>query len=135
VLLVGSALLVSGAVLLLEPGLRVYGGLSGVDSALFAAAAALVATSHDLPRRGGAAVAGLSGLLFAGKVAFEMRTGGPIFSGSLTSLGVQAVPAAHLAGAVAGLAIALASHRISRKGVVSWKSVSRGWVRLWDSAR
>lgn len=104
-----SAPLVSLFVLLAAPDVTIYRGLSGLDSALFIAAALMI---HTRARQQGdpgmkwIAVGCVLALL--AKIAWEWSTGSPVFArgGNFT-----AVPQAHLAGAMAGLTAAIA-HKI-----------------------
>lgn len=87
----------------LEPALASYRGLSGIDCAL----GALIASEliRDAHRRGRARemllAAGVAAFL-AGKITWEVATGGTLFVSSMGP-GVVAVPIAHAAGALAGL--------------------------------
>lgn len=79
-----------------------YRGLSGLDSALFAGVAVmLVRSARAAGDRLSAAVAGGLALAFAAKTGVEWVTGGAFFAGELGP-GVAPVPAAHVAGALAG---------------------------------
>lgn len=101
--LFSSAALVDAAVLLGLAGGDIYGGISGAAVGLLVAGAAV-----ELRGRGRAASAPLAALslgltlaLLALKLAYEIGTGRyPIVDG------VEAAPAVHLAGALAGLAAA-----------------------------
>ena len=101
--LAGSALAVSGLVWGLLPDMQRYGGLSGLDSALFALLG--VDLLREQWRQSGIAALSL-GLAFclalALKIGFEMTNGGAVFVGDLPA-GVGPVPSAHLAGALAGI--------------------------------
>jgi rhomboid family GlyGly-CTERM serine protease len=88
--LLASIVLVPVAVLLFDPGIVAYRGLSGIDSALFAM---LVVSTRNV----------FLGVLFAGKIAFEAITGGAVFANG----GYEVVPVAHIAGALIGAVIAL----------------------------
>lgn len=103
VCLAGSAVVIPAAVWWVMPGLEFYGGLSGVDSALFALLGVDL-LRDELRRRSRAALAigvGLS-LGFALKIAFEFVTGATVFVADL-SHGIAPVPVAHLAGAAIGI--------------------------------
>jgi len=101
----GSALAISFAVWRLLPELAQYGGLSGVDCALFALLG--VELWREQRRVDGRIAAGLavalSGVL-ALKVGFEWVTGGTVFVADLGT-SIVPVPAAHVAGAAVGLAV------------------------------
>jgi rhomboid family GlyGly-CTERM serine protease len=109
-----SAGAISMAVWIFQPGLAVYRGLSGIDSALFAYLAVRVLGKNPV-RRNPVRVSAISLvlLLFAGKVIFEMVTGSTLFVTDLGN-GVVPIPMAHLAGAAAGAGSALAALRASR---------------------
>lgn len=89
------------------PGMERYGGLSGLDSALFALLGAGLLADE---MRGaswsalalGAALAGA----FAFKITFELATAQPLFAGNL-GVGVAPAPLAHCAGAAVGLLFAI----------------------------
>ena len=132
-LLLGSSLAVSAGVLVLHPTLGSYRGLSGIASAQFAALVALrarAARQWCAARHGrapndprGAALARadlvplLSLLLFLAKTSYELATGHGVFTGSLGLGDAASSPAAHLFGALAGLAVAaLPSTSASRVG-------------------
>jgi rhomboid family GlyGly-CTERM serine protease len=100
--LAAAAPAVSAAIWLLQPDMLVYRGLSGVDSALFAAA--LVILLIDAVRSGHkrlTAVVGLLALGFAAKVGFEMSTGITLFVDSQNA-GFTPLPLAHAVGAASG---------------------------------
>lgn len=106
-LILGSPL-ISVAVLVAEPRLQVYGGLSGLDVALWVAVCLVIARdSLDRPTSTIAWLALVGGVL---KVGFEVATG----SAALVSGDVVLVTSAHIAGAVVGfLLIRLAAeHQI-----------------------
>jgi rhomboid family GlyGly-CTERM serine protease len=115
-LLVVSALTVSAGVLHAHPDLVSYRGLSGVASAQFAAVVALRLRDGLRSGRTAPAVPPLVALLlFLGKTAFEVETGRALFAGTLALGAAAPSPAAHLFGAIAGLAVALlpAAHSLS----------------------
>lgn len=125
----GAALLASSvaiplALVVLQPGLDTYRGLSGLDSALFVVAAgallagersARVATRWGRPallaRRASRAIARLDAAVrvagavalagFAAKVVWELATGTTFFVDAAAS-GFQPVPLAHLVGGLCG---------------------------------
>lgn len=98
----------SAAIHLLSPSVSVYRGASGIDSALFAAAAAeiIFASRSKAAVRLAAAALGI----FLAKVSWEAATGTAIAAGPLPS-GVRVAPEAHLAGAIAGALSALVLRR------------------------
>jgi rhomboid family GlyGly-CTERM serine protease len=101
----GSALAISFAVWGLLPELAQYGGLSGVDCALFALLG--VELWREQRRADGRIAAGLAlalGGALALKVGFEWVTGGTVFVADLGA-SIVPVPAAHVAGAAVGLAV------------------------------
>lgn len=98
-----SAVAIPGVVWLLLPELELYGGLSGIDSALFALLGGQLA--HEQWKRGSSAALAMAlvfSLAFVLKTGFEMTNGGTVFVGDLAP-GIVSVPLAHLAGAVVGV--------------------------------
>lgn len=93
-----AALAIPAGVLLLQPEIRCYRGLSGLDSALFGLLLALTLRSG----RSGQAL--LAGALFMAKLAFELTTGRSVFYDPSDS-GFTPLPLAHALGALAGLAV------------------------------
>jgi membrane associated rhomboid family serine protease len=93
---IAAGLLAVAASVVLSHGLLRYRGSSGVATALVALALT------GLPRR--LAVGGLC--LLGAKIVLELATGQSLFPGTLPA-GVALTPAAHLAGALAGLAVGL----------------------------
>lgn len=95
-----AAPVIAGAFLLLEPGLKAYRGLSGIDCAAFA-----VAVGVEARRRPALGLA--LGGLFAAKLAWEQASGSFLFPAA--GLGDMGLPvlSAHAAGALAGFAAAL----------------------------
>jgi len=105
----GSGLAISAAVFFLLPELSQYGGLSGIDCALFALLGTELWREHR--RAEGRAAAGLAVALCAAlalKVGYECWTGGTVFVADLGA-SIVPVPAAHVAGAAVGLAVPLAA--------------------------
>lgn len=100
-LLPAAALLISLGVLLLRPDLAAYRGLSGLDSALFAALALDLARRKPWLDR---ALGFLALALFAAKIAAEMASGEAIFAAGP----FVPVPLAHVLGLLAALAASLA---------------------------
>lgn len=92
--LLASVLLIPLAVLVADPRVIAYRGLSGIDSALFAL---LVVSTRNV----------FLGVLFAAKIAFEVFTGSPVFAEG----GYEVVPIAHVAGALIGAAFGVRSAR------------------------
>lgn len=91
-------------------GFETYRGLSGLDSALFVlAAGGMIAERLRGGDRRGAAAVGLFAAGFAAKTAVETLTGATLFM-SATPLMVP-VPAAHVAGALAGVGVLDATPR------------------------
>lgn len=97
-----AALLTAGTTIACIPGLSVYRGLSGIDSALLGLMAVLFMREgiQTGDRRRVAAVAGLC-LLFLGKITYEQVVGASLFV-SEYGTPVVPVPLAHAAGALAG---------------------------------
>lgn len=112
-----SALLIPLAVWMFHPGMELYRGLSGIDSALYLTAGVCL-----LRERGSAR--GVPGLFvmavvltaFCFKIGYEFFTGLTVFVADQT--GFVPVPVAHLAGAAAGAAAALLP-RGGRTGMLS----------------
>ena len=105
-LLIVGAVLIAGGLVLAQPDLGRYRGLSGLVSAQFAALVTLWASdarrSRDPSRR---AIPIACAILFGGKIVYEIVQGKAFFSTSLAAAGVVACPTAHLLGACAGLAV------------------------------
>jgi|GEM_PF-314597 len=102
-----SAAAVPAALWALSPELELYRGLSGIDSALFAAAAVWIGAEAVARRdRVEAGLVGLAGGGFVAKIGYEWIVGDPFFLGG--SSGMVAVPLAHGVGALTGLAVAIA---------------------------
>lgn len=104
-LLLFGAPLVSLAVLVFEPQLRAYGGLSGLDVALFVALCLVVA--RRVRERATRVVALLALALCLAKVAAELVSGEAAFVGGEVVLAASA----HAAGVVLGLLAGLAACR------------------------
>jgi hypothetical protein len=82
-----------------------YGGLSGLDSALFA----LLGTdlvAEERHRRGSWALAAALSAVFAFKIGHELMLGQPLFAADLGP-GVAPAPLAHCVGATIGLLLAI----------------------------
>ena len=109
--MLGSATAISVALLVLAPQWGTYRGLSGIDSALFVALAALLLLkSGRWPDRSLGAVALV---LFCGKVAAEMLTASALFTSDTP--GHEVVPLAHFVGAVVGLSAVFGQHRLEAR--------------------
>jgi rhomboid family GlyGly-CTERM serine protease len=105
----GSALAISAAVFFLLPALSQYGGLSGIDCALFALLGAeLWREQRHADARIAAGLAAALCVALALKVGFEWLTGGTVFVADLGA-SIVPVPAAHVAGAAVGLAVPFAA--------------------------
>jgi len=102
-----AALTIPLALSFFQPQMTTYRGLSGIDSALFALLAALIARQvireKDWSRLG---MAMLVSIGFAAKIGFEVSTGGTLFVDS-SAAGMTPVPLAHVIGGVIGLAFGL----------------------------
>lgn len=119
-----SAFAISLSVWFWLPGMRAYGGLSGVDSALFALL--FMEVSSEAVGSGkrvqvAVAAACLAGFLL--KISFELATGKNLFVQSLES-GTVGVPLAHVAGATVGFLVGL-----GKKPQCAWRNW-RWWSRL-----
>jgi rhomboid family GlyGly-CTERM serine protease len=98
-----SAFLIPFSLYVLQPGLLLYRGLSGIDSALFVllAVSLLRDRSFNLGTSGWFAVA-VALAAFVAKGVFECATGRNVF---VSAAGFVPVPLAHLVGAVAGAVV------------------------------
>jgi rhomboid family GlyGly-CTERM serine protease len=92
--LLASAALIPFAVSAFAPQVSAYRGLSGIDSALFAL---LLVQLRRSP------LAIVCAIGFIAKITFEASTGGAVFASDM-GVDVIAVPVAHVAGALIGLA-------------------------------
>lgn len=115
-----AALAIPVMLCLCMPDLRTYGGLSGIDSALFVLVIGTVLrerlAAHDRPL---AAAAGLMLIAFLGKTTYEFATGMPVFVRPESNM--TPVPLAHAAGAIVGIATSLfPSH--PRQTALRWAS-------------
>ena len=100
--LLGSSLVVSLVVLLIDPQMAVYRGLSGVDSGLFVLAVLLTAKEQERNDRVSAArLTRLALVGFMAKTLFEIGTGGSVYVVAAAS-GMVPLPCSHIAGALAG---------------------------------
>ena len=101
-----TAVTVPMAVLLAAPETTAYRGLSGIDSALFGLLlVTVVRKAWDQERRSLAVLLCGTGVLFLGKIAYEVTTQQALFA--VDSSGFVPLPLAHLAGAAVGLLVAL----------------------------
>jgi hypothetical protein len=92
-----------------------YRGLSGIDSALFALLAALIARRAIMEKDWSRlALATLVSIGFAAKIGFELSTGGTLFVNS-TAAGMIPVPLAHVVGGIIGLGIGLMPVPVCRR--------------------
>ena len=107
-IVVSSAIAISAAVWLFAPQFSHYRGLSGIDSALFAAFfAQLLRDARQQRSLLQAIVPALALVGFVGKSAYELITGATLFVAPAAAF--TAVPLAHLVGATVGVALTLAS--------------------------
>ncbi len=104
-----AGLAVSGGLLLLDPGLRWYVGLSGALHGLLAAGALAALLAGGAPWEGGLLLA-----LLAAKLAWE-QLAGPL-PGSEAAAGGPVVVDAHLYGALGGLPAGLWAGLSRRRG-------------------
>ncbi|HLP08336.1 MAG TPA: rhombosortase [Opitutaceae bacterium] len=113
VVVAGSALAISAAVALGAPSLDFYRGLSGIDSALFAAFFAQLLGDARRERTVLPALVPAVALLgFVGKSAYELATGATLF---VTATGdFVVVPLAHVVGAGVGMAV-VATREVFRR--------------------
>ena len=120
---VTSAVAICGAVWLMYPEMRVYRGLSGIDSALFTFVVAGMWTDGRRAARSAPqalAVVCLAGFLL--KVSFELMTGRTVFVGEMNPLAVS-VPLAHIVGAFCGLLVGAGSQVVLRSSHThTWNS-------------
>ncbi len=107
--LLASVIVVPAAVLLFAPSLSAYRGLSGVASALFA----LLFTQMRLTWPVALCATGL-----AAKIGYEVFAGNTLFVQDLGA-GVVPVPVAHIAGALAGLAVGLVTTHVQLRSCAS----------------
>lgn len=125
----GSALAISGALWFAAPPFEFYRGLSGIDSALFAAFFARLLRDAWRDRSLLESIVPVLALVgFVGKSAYELATGATLFVAASSTF--TAVPLAHLVGAVAGVAPMLwtRAHRVDSDEVV--RSIARPFLLL-----
>jgi len=107
--LIASAVAISAYLLVLAPEWERYRGLSGIDSALFAALAAAWIIRGSKPEK---ILAGLGLGAFALKIAYELVLGTGLFVSPIA--GYDVLPAAHAVGAATGVACAMIDRRRRR---------------------
>jgi uncharacterized membrane protein len=125
----GSAVAISAAVWLAAPQLQLYRGLSGIDSALFAAFFAQLLCEAWHERSLLQTVVPVLALVgFVGKSAYELATGATLFVATTSAF--TAVPLAHLMGAAAGVLVVVAELALgvgwAQQGEEYWKPRSEG---------
>lgn len=92
------------AVLIATPEMSAYRGLSGIASALFGLLLVTVLRrAREQGRRELVWILWLAGLLFLGKIVYEVCVGQALFA--VDSSGFVPLPVAHLAGAAAGILV------------------------------
>jgi rhomboid family GlyGly-CTERM serine protease len=102
IVLLVSMVTVGGGLLVVEPDLGAYCGLSGVLNGLWVAGALAAARIEERAgHRGLARLYRFALLVLAAKIAFEAATGTAVFTDA-ESLGAFPVPLAHLFGALGG---------------------------------
>lgn len=109
--LLAAAIAISGAILLFQPEVVSYRGLSGLDSALFMLlAATLWRESRANGRRGLGGIALVAALAFLAKAGYEAATGATLF---VDSANAEFIPlaSAHLVGGAVGWLIGVAPQR------------------------
>lgn len=98
-----SAAAISATLWFCQPGLELYRGLSGVDSALFVFQAGWLVCESLRERRRAAAILPTVALAgFAAKIGYELVTGATLFVDSAAA-GFAPLPLAHVIGAAVGL--------------------------------
>ena len=109
----GSAFLIPAAIWWGKPDLLIYGGLSGLDCALYALLMVLL-IKREIQSRSRIWIAFFSVLLVGliAKITYETVTGLTIFVSNAHS-GMVPVPLAHLVGGVVGTAIGLRKNKAS----------------------
>src|SRR5262245_32305773 len=135
-----AALTIPLALSFFQPQMTTYRGLSGIDSALFALLAALIARQvireKDWSRLG---MAMLVSIGFAAKIGFEVSTGGTLFVDS-SAAGMTPVPLAHVIGGLIGLGVGLMPAPLTRELMTrecrhSEPPDSFWWCRMHTSRR
>lgn len=111
VVLAVSGLAVGGGLLLVEPGLDTYRGLSGILNGVWIAGAlAGAAAEKKAGRLGLSRLYLLCVFLDLAKIGYEVATGHPIFTGS-SDLGGTAIPWSHALGVLGGFVFAKPTSR------------------------
>jgi len=101
-----SAVAIPLALRFAAPAMGSYGGLSGIDSALFTMlAAATVLDNHRARRKALAWGACIALILFLCKLAYEIETGSAVFLSD--SPHQRPIPMAHIVGGAAGVVVPL----------------------------
>jgi rhomboid family GlyGly-CTERM serine protease len=113
----------------LSPAVTNFRGLSGIDSALFGLALALIVEEGLRQRRWGMVAAGAAGIsLFVSKCAYEMTTSKALF---VESADFDVLPLAHLVGLAVGLGVG------AFVGLIHWRSRCTRVISLsyWPGCR
>jgi rhomboid family GlyGly-CTERM serine protease len=106
--LLGSALFVPLSVMLSNPAIDVYRGLSGIDTGIFALFASIsLSKSLKVSDKGSIVVFGAMLVLLWCKIGFEFWSGGVLF---VKQVNFEPVPVAHAVGALLGSTIAVGAH-------------------------
>ena len=104
-----ATFLIPATVFVFAPGIGIYRGLSGLDSALFSLLAVSVFLEKLEQRQWGWVGVGVGFIVaFMAKTAFEVTTGDTVFVSA--SPGIAAVPLAHAMGAMVGIVASLAPY-------------------------
>jgi rhomboid family GlyGly-CTERM serine protease len=113
--LAAATLAIPALLFVLQPGLPTYRGLSGIDSALYVTGALALGQRLLGERRRALGIASFASVAaLAGKVGYELATGQTLFVDA-ASVGFEAVPLAHVTGAVAGVVAGLVPHEGTRE--------------------
>lgn len=108
VCLAASVVVIPAVLWLSRPDLHFYGGLSGVDSAIFALlAVVLVRERMAAGDRFGTVAVSLAAAAFGAKIAYECATGSGVFVDTVAS-NLHPAPMAHVVGAVVGVMVGAA---------------------------
>ena len=119
VLVVGSALAISGALVWLMPALQEYRGLSGIDSGLFVYLVAVLLRTAWPGRDGPRLAVGIVLLTaFTGKIGYEMATGTTLFVDS-SGAGFVPLPLVHAIGGICGALVGLVPERLCEANLES----------------
>jgi rhomboid family GlyGly-CTERM serine protease len=107
VCVLATALAIPAGLWLWSPELASYGGLSGIDSALFGlVAVSVIRESIATKKWVGAGAIGLLAVGFVIKISYEMLTGGTAFMTPTDAM--VPVPLAHVIGVITGVLLGLA---------------------------